>query len=495
MDRSRAAKKLKSNSEEKRKVLKYEKKDDPNQNAVRNFVSPITTPMLSPETWMHAFEYISRNEDLLSVITACPEWNQMLSTKKGEFLFPLVLPLIIRNLDFKTILACRKVNKSTKMAVDDTVKNDLTSPEKIYKLINYLPTKDREYYGELYNFEEAFLFQEMTKVNKFLSTVGYYRGNNSIIGGKLACGVQLCRQIGQNNLMSLFHLESLLKRFGKHLRYLELVFTNCPVCSSAEKIISTTKLVELLAYVPNVEVLSFTSAQHVIKMGKIEKQFPEMKKLRYIQFLENLPYTFISRLVSHYGDQLTILDCKEVFFTARKSSPSELKLRLPNVRKVCVDQITANGLQKLSSVHWALTHLRVQNFNRRKRPTWEEFVSSISGFKETLIELEIYDHVRGLKTQGHENGPAAFPKLTCVTSNYHYMCKKNFYRFLLTCVSLRKLEFHVYSRYMFEADVDKAKQTLVDLPKVEQVVLWHNSGDPTRKDYTEYDKCIIYRTN
>ncbi|CAL8129372.1 unnamed protein product [Orchesella dallaii] len=114
---------------------------------------------------------------------------------------------------------------------------------------------------------------------------------------------------------------------------------------------------------------------------------------------------------------LTILDCEEVLFTAQDISASALKLLLPNVRKVHVDKITSDGLQKLSSVHWALTHFRT-------RPTWEEFVSSMSGLKDTLIELEFFYHVCFNRTTIFNNiSEVTFPKPKCViaTSQYLYI--------------------------------------------------------------------------
>ncbi|CAL8129625.1 unnamed protein product [Orchesella dallaii] len=279
MDRSPAAKWSKLTYRSKRKTLTKEKNDSP-PNATSLSNSPATTPMLPPEKRKYVVP--KRLPDSSSVTNTCPARNEILALQTSTALFSWVLPFVMRKLDLKTMLACRLVDKSTKLAVDTTLRNDLTSPEGCYKVIGFLPRNDTEYYNELSNLQDAFIFLNNRKAEKFMGMVGNNGQNNPIIGGKLSCRVGACLEKAKNDsFMSLDCFESLLKRFGKDVSHLKVTLAKCRRHSSVDnEKISIEKIVSLLVHLPNVEVLALNSTKEVIKVDKIEKQFPHMNKLR-----------------------------------------------------------------------------------------------------------------------------------------------------------------------------------------------------------------------
>ncbi|CAL8136265.1 unnamed protein product [Orchesella dallaii] len=78
-----------------------------------SFKSPITSPMLHPELWEIIFEKVV-TDDYLRVINSCPEWNQLLNSRKTTELFSLALPFIMKFLPKNDFLTLRLVSQDWK---------------------------------------------------------------------------------------------------------------------------------------------------------------------------------------------------------------------------------------------------------------------------------------------------------------------------------------------------------------------------------------------
>ncbi|CAL8136255.1 unnamed protein product [Orchesella dallaii] len=106
-----------SPSEKKIKSAEYDMKNTTSKDAAitnaTSFKSPITSPMLHPELWDLIFLNVV-TDDYLRVINSCPEWNQLLNSRKVTGLFSMALPFFMKFLPKNDFLNLRLVSQDWK---------------------------------------------------------------------------------------------------------------------------------------------------------------------------------------------------------------------------------------------------------------------------------------------------------------------------------------------------------------------------------------------
>ncbi|CAL8129620.1 unnamed protein product [Orchesella dallaii] len=458
---------------------------DENPSPVNSLESPNTTPILPPEIWVKLFEYLSP-EDCFHVINTCPEFNKMLAVEKTQFLFPQVASILMRKVDSKTILACRLLNKTTKTAVDATLKDEFTSPDKTYRK-SHLHRRDKDdYYDRLGKFDHVYAFWERRQVENFMNKFGdRNEDNNPIITGKLTLCVKA--KLVVRNDRNFPCLKRLLTKFGHHVKHIHIIGGHV---DEYVQLTAQNQLVAVLGLVPNLKVLSLSWGLGVILNENIGHLLPDLNNLEYIEFRSKFRPKFVLSFLDRYGVQLTILNCEGEFLNSREHTGCYLKRLLPNVQTVCVNEISLDGLQKLVDVGWPLKHLRIRSFDSSERPTWGVFVHFISPFSEFLVELDILDSIsHKFSEKRSKTDLPEFKKLSFVCTKIEYLYSGEFQNFLSRCTSLYELKVEqpeFTNEINCNTDVEKAKELLSRFKQLWEVVLFH---------YIENSRNSIYLVN
>ncbi|CAL8129623.1 unnamed protein product [Orchesella dallaii] len=410
-----------------------------NPRPADSFKSPNTTPILPPELWIKVLEYLSP-EDCLPATNTCPEFHMMLESKRRQFLFPRVASILVRKVHSKTILAFRLVDKVTKTAVDATLKDEFTSPDKTYRKSHLHRTDEDYYFDRVKKFEDAYTFWEWREVDNFMNKFGDMNGdNNPIITGKLTLGVKANIIITNDRT---FHcLKRLLTKFGHHVEHIHLILANRGRVNNLVETTAHNKLVAVLGLVPNLKVLSLSSGLDVSTDVNIRHLLPKLNNLEYIEFRSKFRPKFVLSFLDRYGVQLTILNCEGEFLNSKEHTGCYLKRLLPNVQAVCVNEISLDGLQKLVDVGWPLKHLRIRSFHTSERPTWGDFAYFISPFSEFLVELDILDSTsHEFSEKRSKTDLPEFKKLSFVFTRISSLYSLEFQNFLSRCPAVYGLK-------------------------------------------------------
>ncbi|CAL8136259.1 unnamed protein product [Orchesella dallaii] len=258
-----------SPSEKKMKSAEYDgekitSKDSAITNAT-SFQSPITNPMLLPEIWDLIFRNVI-TDDYLRVINSCPEWNQLLNSRKPTELFSMAIPFIIKFLpknDFLTLrLVCQDWKRKCEIIYDNhparltTATSDLQFPL-LSSLGRMFPSVD-----------DGIKFESVDSFQRFNSEMGNDFGNP--FPGR--CVWLLTKEsetsdsddydseeeaeeevrYQQVELEYWNAVNQLLLQFGEHIWYLRLDYLFCSTR------LDETRLRDILLQVPNLKRLSLS---------------------------------------------------------------------------------------------------------------------------------------------------------------------------------------------------------------------------------------------
>ncbi|CAL8129624.1 unnamed protein product [Orchesella dallaii] len=419
--------------------------------------------------------------------------NPLKSPNTTPILPPEVASILMLYSNSKAILAYRLVNRATKTAVDATLKDEFTSPEKAYRKSHLHRRDKKKYYDRISKFEDAYTFSEGRDVEDFMNKFGdRNEDNNPIIIGKLTLRVRANLIIGNDTTFPWFRM--LLTKFGHHVEHIHIILANRGRTknnvnnNNNVETRAQSKLVAVLGLVPNLKVLSLSSDLGVFTDGNVRHLLPDLNNLEYIEFCDKFPPIFILSFLDCYGRQFKILNCEGALLNTRELTSCYLKRLLPNVQSLCVNKISLDGLQKLVDVGWPLKHLRIRSFDSSERPTWGDFVHFISPFSEFLVELDILDLTSLECTEKRSKTDLPeFKKLSFVCTRMEYLYSLDFQNFLSRCTSLYELKVkqpELTSVINCNTNVKKAKELLSEFKQLWEVVLFHYIEDPGRYLYT-----------
>jgi len=181
-----------------------------------------------------------------------------------------------------------------------------------------------------------------------------------------------------------------------------------------------------------------------------------------------------------YGHQLKTLRCRGELLGREGLDAELLNQILPNVKQLCVGQVTLSALSKLSQVNWPVEHLQlfecsivdggfvfIQNLN-----------SMITQFSNTLREVDLFVKLRrNIELQNlEEMASTEVPSLLklqilrCLLTN---VSESWFWTFVkLRCGELRELHFCTDAALLQKTEIEESRQGFELLPKLERIVFW-----------------------
>ncbi|CAL8136267.1 unnamed protein product [Orchesella dallaii] len=254
-----------------------------------SFKSPITSPMLVPELWDLIFRNVV-TDDYLRVINSCPEWNQLLNSRKITELFPMALPFIMKFLPKNDFLNLRLVSRDWKRKCEIIYENH---PARLATATSDLRFPKLSSSGRMSpSFDDGVKFQGVESFQRFNSEVRNDCGNP--FPGR--CVWLLIKELEGHNsddndseeeeevrnpqieLDYWNAINQLLLQFGEHIWYLQLDYLFRDV-SFVE-----TRLRNMLLQVPNLKRLR-------LSFGGPEVDFDDSDEfnLRSVEFFKQNP--------------------------------------------------------------------------------------------------------------------------------------------------------------------------------------------------------------
>ncbi|CAL8097625.1 unnamed protein product [Orchesella dallaii] len=491
-------------------------------NSKMELRSPITTPMLSPELWSHIFQFLTPN-DLLSVIHTCPEWNELLEDTKKTFLLPLIIPSIMQHVDVNTSLKFRKISKSVKLAVDETLQSfsnsDDDSPFDLHceessrqQHLRKVVYKISDRYEYTFSFLGSFLanvFPDLTDIcsstNLFL--LGHIEYTDHI---PLECD---SRRITMVNI---------LPKFGHHVTSIQ-----CHVMEHRRSmsIFPFSHFVSNLQKVPNLKRLEMNIIRDCYPLPNrvlpwlptAAYDFPPLPKLvllvvhsEFGERQEESTSSFVLEMLKKYSQQLTAFTCKASLFTLPSLNLECLNTSFPNMIKFHLVATRfsrdsrfqleiSTALNKLSNVSWRLEKLHLEvNGSVHDVVNPGDVLSTINKFHQSLIHLNLDCQLEATDNDDDDNEYKAgnghgmdreMSKLKILITNRRNLQLNLVKRFLQeNCLSLKEIHLptNMGGFMMFR---EEGRWALEKFRSVDKVVFWKRiwedfSNEPTDIKYT-----------
>ncbi|CAL8136269.1 unnamed protein product [Orchesella dallaii] len=490
-------KKLKSVDNDARKITTSE------DAAIKNstsFKSPITSPMLVPELWDLIFRNVI-TDDYLRVINTCPEWRQLLNSRKITELFPLALPLIMKFLPKNDFLNLRLVSQDWKRKCEtiydnhparlETATSDLQFP-KLSSSGSMFPSDD-----DGVKFQRAKSFQRFNSEmrndcgNPFPGRCVWLRLNES--DDSALDDIDSLEEEEVYNLvigLDWDAINQLLFQFGEHIWYLRLDYL-----FQFDHLVEI-RLKNMLLQVPNLKRLRLSFGN---REAHFYKEYEEFNR-RAVEFYEQNPppkleylevfsctnpnstepeefYDFTNQLVKSYcpTDTLKRLNLPDISY---KPTPLPNLLDLRTI--ICYLELPAlkEASPKLENFGVILqSERRVMLDSEYQGERWSNsddnniavVFKGLQIFADTLKELDLLPHpiTSNMKTR---NFKVELPKLEKLFIAYSLPIDH-----LLQLKSLKYLEIHESPIFR---DKTYCSNIFEQLPKLEKVV--HTNGKKRR---------------
>ncbi|CAL8136416.1 unnamed protein product [Orchesella dallaii] len=386
---------------------------------------------------------------------------------------PFLLPYIRRN----TLLACRQVTKNFKKGVDSILSNHFSNSNKFFAYNRYKIQPRSTQVIERLRFRFTF-------VNglHFIKSFGDLHSSNPFMTQSISI------LVGRTHYDSP-SIKHMLCLHGENLLRLHLK-CNYPNANhfnlNGESILD--ELAALLHLVPNLKSLKITTIPFIWPSTFAEATIPHFPILNNLEFLEvdDNNYLFIVKRIVHlYGSQIRILSC-----SGRLIEGCELRVQLPNVRKLCVNYVSLEALQSLASFkkgRLPLENIKFRMFHESVEAY--EVLQAFGAFSESLKELELvcypdFNEVRefyGNKSITNEREwkcekvmkrLGVFTNLKIITTEWKIVRSKWFIEFLIgKCRGLREL--YLFCEYEGVLDeLEEFKRVIEQVGGVEKVEWW-----------------------
>ncbi|CAL8146472.1 unnamed protein product [Orchesella dallaii] len=446
--------------------------------------SPKTNPTLSPENWELIFRDI-HSQDFQSVINTCPEWNQLMTSRKTTELLPSVLPILMKldHLPATSILNCRLVNRRSKLAIDNTIQHEVSCPNLSFKNEMQRRWKESRSTGIESLIGVNFDFEDDSDIQRFLRHIETkpFPTSNPFLSKQISIGIGYVLEEDVPNWRSSF--ESLLSRYGHHLRRLTSYMCTWTLGETV------TTLLSLMNQMPNLQVLKMIGC--IYMREEVERirniTLPQLDHLESLDLEDFMSRDLDSEehivlpFLQHYGSQIKTFRCRGELLGRTGLSAELLNQMLPNVKQLCVSHVTLSALPKLAELNWPVEHLQlfecsivdggfvfIQNLNLM-----------ITQFSNSLKELDLFVKLRkNLELPGLEELPSTsndlqgLPNLRilrCLLTNVMESWFWTFAKF--RCGELRELHFCTDGQ-VTQVEMGASRQGFEILPRLERIVFW-----------------------
>ncbi|CAL8135873.1 unnamed protein product [Orchesella dallaii] len=446
------------------------------------YTSPITTPMLPPQIWDHVFSYLTPSvTDHMSVINTCPEWSELLHSKKTSLLLPMVLPMVMKYLPTKDILGLRKVSKHFRIITDNILQQYSRDPSKEIDRDPPLAISLNSVSSKIYQLEiDSKSMYSYSAFQSLLNQWGNGSNGNPFLTGTL-CWFGFDWSTLPNDVDNSAICSS-LKPLG--LNIYKLIYT------PAFRIRDVKLLFSLLeGNLPNLKELELmvnVDPDLSFLFRYSPRQTPvNLESLNLFRFIVDtnagsedaaLPYLMLLR---EYGKQLKVLHVNSQCFDFLPIDVPFLNANLGNLRSLVV-WINKNVLEKLSAVNWR--HLHQLQMLSAGECKFAELLRVINNFASSLTFLRLdYQIEAGILIHG---SMIELPKLKKFST---WISDKNqgwLWHFLMaSCQKMEELELRIYAgedKEKVKGYVRLAKTTFNILPKLRRIVVWDSTDYETK---------------
>ncbi|CAL8097609.1 unnamed protein product [Orchesella dallaii] len=452
--------------------------------------SPTTTPMLPPELWNQMFQYLSP-EDLFSVSSTCPAWNELLEDKKTTYLFAFVLPLVMGHVERKTLFYCRSVTKASKLGFEKTLQSfcnsDDVNPFRHHHEDSISQRCLRDVACKLkrhYDFSHVNFKEFLQKVFPNFSTT------SSEFNPFLLRHIVLASSRSGDVYLPGHHLLSILPKFGHHLVSLDLIIDANSIDMLISRIVSQLSLVpnlKRLAIIPSV-LQGETIPIHLAR-PTTSYNFPKLVNLVHFNVEDVQPtgnlYCVVFTMLETYGHQLTSFACSPTFLAASFLTVNKLNTLFPNIKKFQLSGVRldfSQALSKLSEVSWPLVHLHLQmsyltGWKEVNMLDAQKVFSAVNNFHKNLMHLHVNCMLLPSRANSNVNNKTEtveiykpMSKLKIIITNAHNMERGIFCKFLKeNCQYLHQLHIETWDI----KERDKGRWVFEHMRNLEKVVLWN----------------------
>ncbi|CAL8136257.1 unnamed protein product [Orchesella dallaii] len=268
-----------------------------------SYQSPKTSPILVPEILDKILLHVSLT-DYLAAINSCPEWNQLLNSRKTAELFSMALPFIMKFLPKKDFLTLRLVCQDWKRKCEIIYDNH---PARLERATSDLQFPKLSPDGKLLlSDDDGVKFQSVESFQRFTSEMGNDCGNP--FPGR--CVSLLTKESEnpasddndseeeveeevRNPQIVLDHwnaINQLLLQFGEHIWYLRLDYWFC------DNRMVETRLRNMLLQVPNVKSLQLRFVDQIydfedfVEFNRRAAEFYRQNPPPKLENLEPVPF-------------------------------------------------------------------------------------------------------------------------------------------------------------------------------------------------------------
>ncbi|CAL8134274.1 unnamed protein product [Orchesella dallaii] len=454
---------------------------------------PPNISMLLPEIWEDIFSLLP-STDFLTVINSCPEWRELLASRRTSMLLPLVLPILKEYLPISSLLHCRGVSKSAKNVIDETL-TEHSSPLQYFQQVSckdeWLLQSKMHQMVETVN--RKYDFRERKVLDKFLTHFSINSNTHSSATNAstptsenanpfLTRFIKLSLDLGENpaededdETISQLRFRPrplLLAKFGTAVS----IFT-CEVTTGFERF-NFLRMLLLLTHLPNLKVLKI--------VGSLEEweeeaeylrvaEFPELEQLETLDLEEfsdlHVEGALVPTLFKHYGSQLKTLICSGRLFDATTITVTKLNIYLPNLSYLRVKAVTSGALFKLSKVDWQLEYLQFQDVLwSDRRLNLGQILQVVNRFGKTLSQLQLFVLLSSEQVNRFDPSKMSImPKLKMLSTTLGNLNTTWFWKFIEDkCCHIQELGLHT-DKIVTPIDEELAKRGFRLLPTLNRI--------------------------
>ncbi|CAL8140258.1 unnamed protein product [Orchesella dallaii] len=411
----------------------------------------------------------------------------------------------MQHVDAKTSFKFRKISKSAKLGVDETLQSFSNSDDDKPFGFHYEDSSNQQHLRKIAHktnsrYEKCFkiyspflthIFPDLTtissNINPFLMGHIHYSDHSSMEWSLLT----------RND-----HVVNILPKFGHHILSIK-----CNVIENRRDILPFSHFVSNLQHVPNLKRLEmkpyrdFNPLAYPVlpALPTTSYDFPPLPKLLLLNVnsvdgdRESIS-SFVLEMLKKYSQQLTAFTCRASLFTLASLNLEEPSTSFPNMKKFRLlatrSEIPA-ALNKLSNVSWRLErfHLEVSGSLNDRKLNPHDVLSKINKFHQSLVHLELNCQLEAKDNEseaGNEHNYRQMSKLKILITCPSNLKLGLFKRFLeRSCLTLK--EVHLLTNdgdfMMFR---EEGRWALEQIRSVDKVVFWYRKYVRREQINTKY---------